>query len=100
MSVSDADLTMHELDTAAEISIYYSNLDKILEEEYTAEFQRVTYIGPEIEELTAYSINVTYRLVDCSKDFELPSVFIEPVPVDEFQYSVVNYFDEGLHYFT
>ena len=73
-------------------------------EEYTAEFQRITYLynanGDSDEDLDKYSIGVTYRLVDCAKDFDSPAVFIEPVPVDEFRESAVNYLDEGRHYFT
>ena len=87
------------------MTIELSDFENILAEEYTAEFQRITCIakvenGPCIKDLEQYNVDITYRLVDCSKDFQRPGVFLEPQPVEEFEDSVVNYMDEGKKYIS
>ena len=74
-------------------------------EEYIATIQRITCVattlnGACVEDLDQYSVVFDYRLVDCTRDFNKPSVFIEPETVEEFADSAINYMDEGRKYYT
>ena len=88
-----------------EMTIELSNLDNILAEEYIATIERVTCVaktlnGNCVQDLDQYTVEFDYRLVDCTRDFNEPSVFIEPETVEDFADSAVNYMDEGRKYYT
>ena len=56
------------------MTIEITDPEDIIEEEYVAEFQRISCIansigGPCIKDLDQYNVDVTYRLIDCEKDF-------------------------------
>ena len=87
------------------MTIELTNLDNILAEEYIETIQRITCVattfdGACMKNLDQYTVEFDYRLVDCSRDFNEPGVFIEPETVEEFADSAINYMDEGWKYFT
>ena len=49
-------------------------------------------------DLDQYTIDFSYRVIDCSSDFNRPGVFLVPETTEEFEESAVNYMDEGRRY--
>ena len=54
-------------------------------------------IIPEVD-LSAYTLDVKYSLVNCNQDFTPPDIFLEPVTVDIEANNIINVDGLGQHF--